>query len=223
MGYLTAFGGEIDSTVYVSRATWMQEHGLLVLPPRTTTDYVNVAAFDNIYAGLRQGDQYALAFASSLTGLRPHRLFSIWMSVFYGLMPLGAYVFARFGCRLRRRACILTALLVAVQPLLNYVVMNSFFSQASSLGFFCATACVLTRAFRARGRADDAARGGAARVPVDALQRLRGAGAARRRDRRRACASSARGAPAVARRSRSSGGRRCSRRRPSPSARRAGG
>jgi hypothetical protein len=151
VGYLTAFGGEIDSTVYVSRATWMQEHGLLVPPPRTTTDYVNVAAHDNIVAGLRQGDQYALAFASSLTGLRPHRLFSIWMSVFYGLMPLGAYVFARFGCRLRPGACTLTALLVAVQPLLNYVVMNSFFSQAASLGFFCATAYALTRAFRARG------------------------------------------------------------------------
>jgi hypothetical protein len=151
VGYLTAFGGEIDSTVYVSRATWMQEHGLLVPPPRTTTDYVNVSAHDNIAAGLRQGDQYALAFTSSLTGLRPHRLFSIWMAIFYGLMPLGAYVFARFGCRLRPRACILTALLVAVQPLLNYVVMNSFFSQAASLGFFCATACALTRAFRARG------------------------------------------------------------------------
>ena len=151
MGYLTAFGGEIDSTVYVSRATWMQEHGLLVPPPRTTTDYVKVSAHDNIVAGLRQGDQYALAFASSVTGLRPHRLFSIWMAVFYGLMPLGAYVFARFGCRLRPRACILTVLLVAVQPLLYYVVMNSFFSQAASLGFFWATACVLTRAFRARG------------------------------------------------------------------------
>lgn len=151
VGYLTAFGGEIDSTVYVSRATWMQEHGLLVPPPRTTTDYVKVAAHDNIVAGLRQGDQYALAFAGSVTGMRPHRLFSIWMSVFYGLMPLGAYVFARFGCRLRPRACVLTALLVSVQPLLNYVVMNSFFSQAASLGFFCATAYALTRAFRARG------------------------------------------------------------------------
>jgi hypothetical protein len=151
VGYLTAFGGEIDSTVYVSRATWMREHGLLVLPPRTTTDYVNVSAHDNIQAGLRQGDQYVLAFASSVTGLRPHRLFSIWMSVFYGLMPLGAYVFARFGCRLRPRACILTAVLVAVQPLLNYVAMNSYFSQSASLGFFWATACVLARVFRARG------------------------------------------------------------------------
>lgn len=151
-GYLTAFGGEIDSTVYVSRASWMQEHGLLVMPPRTTTDYVKVAAHDNMYAGLRQGDQYALAFSSSLTGLRPHRLFSVLMAVFYGLVPLGTYVFARFGCRLSRRAGTLAALLVAVQPLLYYVVMNSFFSQAAALGLFLVTAYALSRAFRARGR-----------------------------------------------------------------------
>jgi len=77
VGYLTAFGGEIDSTVYVSRATWMQEHGLLVVPPRTTTDYVKVSAHDNILAGFRQGDQYALAFTSSVLSGRFLRLLDL--------------------------------------------------------------------------------------------------------------------------------------------------
>lgn len=151
VGFLTSLGGEIDATIYVSRASWMQQHGLYVWPERLTTDFVRVASHDNLAAGLRQGDQYALAFVSSVAGLRPHQLFSIFMAVFYGLMPLGAYTFARFGCRMRQGASTLAAFLTALQPILNYVVMDSFFSQAASLGMYAATAYVLARVFRARG------------------------------------------------------------------------
>jgi hypothetical protein len=151
VGLLTTLGGEVDGIVYATRAEWMKDHGLLVLPEYSLTSYFDLIAYNAVVTGLRQGDQYVLAVLSSLFGYRPHQLFSVLMAVFYGLVPIGVFVYARNGVRASKAAATLAAVLVAVQPLLHYVALNSFLSQAAGIAVFPCAAYALSRVFRARG------------------------------------------------------------------------
>lgn len=149
MGDLTAMGGEIDVITYVVRADWMRGHGMLVQPDRAPSeDYLAQIARDNILNGLRQGDQFVLAAAGSLAGQRAYRLFSILMSVFHALAPLGVFALARHGLRVPLPAAWLAAALVGVQPLAHYVALNSFLSHNSALALFPFTALAVLVALR---------------------------------------------------------------------------
>lgn len=150
-GYLTALGGEVDGMVYATRAEHMQATGLARVPIVDAADVLGTMAHDTlVVSGTRQGDQYLLAMMASLTGLRPHRLFSILGAVFFALAAPGLFALARFHWRFSRPAATLAAMLAALHPLPHFAMMDGLFSQTAGAGAFAAVLLVTLAVSRAR-------------------------------------------------------------------------
>lgn len=150
VGELTTLGHTIDAIPYLAGAERLQLTGLARPAALTAEDPISQLRAGMVATSLRQGDQYFLATFASLTGLRPHRLFSVAMALWGTLLPLGVYVFARRGLGARAAPAALAALLAALHPLLHYVRLSDYFSQAAGLALFPFVALALWEAPRER-------------------------------------------------------------------------
>lgn len=150
VGYLTTIGGTIDAIGYVARAENMQVRGLMIQPVASATNPIETWVSYAIVDGFRQGDAFALAFISSLFGLRPHLLFSVMMAIWYLLTTIGVYALARYTLRLGKTSAIVGGLLAAIQPLSHWAILDNFFSQASATGIFCFVLIAMLAALRSR-------------------------------------------------------------------------
>ncbi|MFI5388037.1 MAG: hypothetical protein ACHQ50_18170, partial [Fimbriimonadales bacterium] len=152
-GALTAVGPEIDSIVYVSRAELLKEHGLLRLAPGEDFRFSAKVSNDEVRSSSRGGDTYALSFFSALTGLGPHLLFSVLMTVWYGMMCAAAFSFAAYFFSGPRAIPILAGVLAACNPLLFWPTVDTFFSQVAALPVCLVLVLVAYEAVRSRSPA----------------------------------------------------------------------
>lgn len=150
LGAATTLGGSIDAVAYVSGAQRLQHAGLAQVPRPRLEDPIGQLGIGMLDSGLRQGDQYFLATLASLTGLRPHRVFSVAMAAWGALLPLGVFAFARRALRARPGVAALAAAFAALHPLTHYVRWSDFFSQAAGLAAFPFAALALVEAPRER-------------------------------------------------------------------------
>lgn len=128
VGRPTTIGAELDTLVYYVRAGAIARAGPSAASATGPDTYL-------ARTGERrhQGGAALLAALGSATGAEPHLAFSALMAALYGCLPLLAWCLARGPARTTARAANAAAFLVAVQPFLFWIAMDTFLSQIGGL------------------------------------------------------------------------------------------
>lgn len=132
LGYLTTVGTTIDAIAYLTRADYIQTSGLRTLP-----DYADGIPNSSDWArsqlalGIREGDAFQISLLSSLVQTRAYLVFPILMAVWYTLPPVAVFIMIAHHFRLSRSIALTAALLVAVQPLTHWPLLEDHLSQVA--------------------------------------------------------------------------------------------
>lgn len=132
LGYLTTVGTTIDAIAYLTRADYIQTSGLRTIPnyadgiPNSSS-----WAASQIIIGIREGDAFLVALLSSLLHVRAYQTFPILMAIWYSLPPLGVFLVMVYQFHLPRVFAVVASLLVAVQPLTHWPLLEDHLSQVA--------------------------------------------------------------------------------------------
>ncbi len=178
LGYLTSVGATSDAVSYTARSEYLQ-HAPLRVPP--AAEGLPVQGLLQAHLQMRAGDVYLLGLVGLLTGHRSYQILTLIIALFFGLTPGAVFVWARLALRLRRRAALLAAGLVAINNLVLWAVFDNFLSQAVGLSLFPLLYLFAVEGVRQRGWRSAAVFGAlvatmASIYPVYALYALAAAG-----------------------------------------------